>query len=234
MPDADWALHGIVLGVLAAIGAVVTLIAYVAPSRGGILELGPVVAFFLWIGLGIYAVASTITFAAFRKDWGVFPCYIAALPLPAVPLLVLRGRDWFSLRRSDRKQQAELVSRFELVSWSHRITEPGRLRLDSEIRALKDLEVQFEGHGMCAAGYAVTSVPKDLKKVRVAAGGTTRLSVVLEFTPDVPPPVRPVLQFITWAEDPHDGITVYEKVDRDLGGGEWCVRRPLPPERPPV
>jgi len=234
MPDPDWALHGIVLGVLAAIGAVLTLIAYVAPSRGGILELGPVVAFFLWIGLGLYAAASTLTFAAFRKSWGAFPCYLAALPLVAVPLLVKRGRESFSLRRSDRKQQAELLTRFELVSWSQRIPSPGRLRLDSEIRALKDLEVQFEGRGICAAGSAVTSVPKDLEKVRVTAGATARLSVVLEFAPDAPPPVRPVLQFLTWAEDPQYGITLYEKIDRDRGGGEWCVRRPLPPERPPV
>ena len=65
MPDGDWALHGIVLGVLAAIGAVVTLIAYLAPSRSAILPLGPIVALFLGIGFGIYAVASTILLAAF-------------------------------------------------------------------------------------------------------------------------------------------------------------------------
>ena len=191
-------------------------------------------AFFLWIGLGIYAVASTLTFGLFSRSWGALPSYLVAVPLPALPLLLKRGLESFSLRRSDRKQQAELVSRFELVSWSQRIPSPGRHLLDAEIRALKDLEIQFEGRGICADGYAVTSDPKDLNKVRVAAGGTARLSVALEFPPEGPPPVRPVLQFLTWAGDPHYGITMYEKIHRDFGGGEWCVRRPLPPERPPV
>jgi hypothetical protein len=236
MPDPDWALHGIVLGVVAAIGAIVTLIAFVAPSRSSIISLGPMIAFFLWIGLGVYAAVSSVTFGLFGRSWGALPSYLAAVPLAALPLAwTWRGREWLENSRRYREQKAELVKRFELLSWSRQNLEKGRLRLDSEIRALIDLDVEFEGYGTAPEGYSVTSVPEKPARIRVPAGQTARFSAILQYALDLPCPVGQVLQFITTAGDQPEGITLYDpKVDRDVSAGEMCVRRPLPPERPPV
>jgi hypothetical protein len=236
MPDPDWALHGIVLGVLAAIGAILTLIAFVVPSRSSIISFGPMMAFFLWIGLLLYAVIATVTFGLAGRSWGALPSYLAAVPLTALPLAWFwRGREWASEARRYREQKAELVKRFELLSWSRQDLEKGRFRLDSEIRALTDLDVEFEGYGTAPEGYSVTSVPQKPDKVRVTAGRTARLSAVLEYAPDVPRPVGQVLQFVTAVANQPEGFTLYDpKIDRDVSAGEMCVRRPLPPERPPV
>jgi hypothetical protein len=231
MPDPDWALHGIVLGVLAAIGAVITLIAFFAPSRGGIISLGPLVAFFLWIGLGLYGIASTLTFGLFGHSWGAFNSYLAALPLAAVPVLIKVGRDKISWNRRYAKQVAELVSRFELLSWSHEKPEGGRVRLRAEIRALRDLDISLDGIGWDASGI-VTRGPEKPEAFRVTAGGTTRLSVDLEFPPDRPP-VRYTLDFATSIEGQPSGQTWYsDEHDRDTDIGDWHVSRPLPPPSP--
>ncbi len=235
MPDPDWALHGIVLGVIAAIGAVITLIALVAPSRSSIISLGPMIAFFLWIVLLLYAAVSTVTFGLFGRSWGALASYLAAVPLSALPLgYYWRGREWLENARRYREQKAELVTRFELLSWSRQDLEKGRLRLDSEIRALIDLHVEFGGYGTGMQAHVGTSGPKNPEKIRVTAGQTARLSAVLGYPPELPAPAGQVLQFITTVAGRPEGFTLYDpKVDRDVSAGEMCVRRPLPPKRPP-
>ena len=225
-----WGLHGIVLGVLVVIGIVATLIEVLSPSKGGWITLRGILSFMIWIALGLFAAASTLTFALFRHRWGVFPCYLAALPLAAAPVLVRWGLGHLSYLRSYKLEKAELVSRFDLVSWSPRSLEKGRLRVDAEIRALRNLDIHLNVLGMDANRMLVTRTPKEPEAIRVTAGATARLSVDVEFPPDRPV-VDYTLEFTTSVEG-QSGQTWYDEVKADETAGAWHIRRPLPPAAP--
>lgn len=231
MISADWALHGIVLAVLAAIGLAIALIDRLSPSRGGWISLRGVVSFLAWIVLGVYAVASTVTFA-FSPYWGIPASYLAALPLLAVAWGVFRALERRKHHRLYARMKADLISRLELRSWSAETPGPGRLRLRAEIRALRDLLVRFNGWGVDAAGNPALRFDP-LKPVRAKAGETARLELEIAVPPDRPM-VDHVLEFWTWnggdeEGGPSQGVISYRKTDQDLQDGACHLIRPLPP-----
>ena len=230
-PSAGWGVHGVVMGVLVAIGLAVTVADYRSSSSGNFISLKGMLAFLAWIALGAFAVASTITFALLRHRWGAVPCYLLAVPLAAAPWLFHVAREHRSARRQDKEQAAELVARLELVSWYPRTLEPGRLRLHAEVRALRDLRVGFDGWAYDRAASAYASVEKKPEPLPLKAGQTARLELDFKFPPEHPPDTH-VLQLLTWVDD-RPGVVSYEPIDRDVSDGAWSLRRPLPPPQPP-
>jgi|SRR5262245_24140846 len=229
-----WATHGIVIGVLVGLGVLITAIDLRTSSRGGWISLHGILSFFVWIFIVAFAVISTLTYGLLSPVIGVVPSYLAALP-------VAGGLWWIRLafeRRKERLRDAryreDLVSRLELLSWSTETPGPGRLRLQAEIRALRDLRVRFHGTAIDAAGTPACLFEK-LKPVPVKAGETARLELEIAFTP-VRPMVDYVLEFWTWTGGESEGgasqgVLSYEKVDEDVQDGVCLLRRPLPPAR---
>lgn len=231
MSSADWALHGIVLSVLAGIGGVFTVIDRLSPSRGGWISLRGVASFFVWIVLGCYAVASTVTFAL-SPYWGVAASYLAALALLPAAWGIFRGLERRKERRLYARMKADLISRLELRSWSAETPGPGRLRLTAEIRALRDLLVRFNGWGLDASRNPVM-VHEKLEPVRVKADETARVELEIPVTPDRPM-VDYVLEFWTWNGDdeeggPSQGVISYHQIDGELQDGASHLLLPLPP-----
>jgi hypothetical protein len=234
METAHWGVHGIVLAILAAVGLGVTVIDRLTPSRGGWISLRGVASLFVWIVLGSYAVASTLTFAL-RPFWGPVASYLAALPLLALAWGVFRGLERRKTRRLYERQRAEIGSRLELLSWFPDSPGPGRLRLRADIRARKDLLVRFNGMGLDAARNPVL-LDDRAEPVRVKADETARLELEITITPDRPM-VDHVLEFWTWTGDdeeggPSQGVLSYERIDAELLDGPCLLRRPLPPPKP--
>jgi hypothetical protein len=234
METAPWGIHGVVLAILAGIGLAVTVIDRLTPSRGGWISLRGVASLFVWIVLGSYAVASTLTFAL-SPFWGPVAGYLAALPLLAAAWGAFRGLERCKTRRLYERQKAEIGSRLELLSWSPETPGPGRLRLRAEIRARKDLLVRFHGMGLDAARNPVLLDDRQ-EPVRVKADETARLELEISFTPDRPMADH-VLEFWTWTGvdeegGPSQGVLSYERVDAELQDGPCLLRRPLPPARP--
>jgi len=228
----DWATHGIVMGVLAAIGVVFTVVDRLGASGGGFLR--GMVSVLVWIGLAIAAAVFTLTFALLSPYVGMVPSYLAALPILAAGWFVprrLKERKW---NRLCERQQVELSSRFELLSWSPETPGPGRLILRAEIRPLKDLMVRFHGEGRDGAG-GFALLFEELKPVAAKAGETARFQLEIKVTPDRPM-VDYELEFWTWtgniAGGASQGVISYEKIDADLQDGPSRLRRPLPPPRP--
>jgi hypothetical protein len=234
MNSADWALHGIVLAVMAGIGLVFTLIDRLSPSRGGWISLRGVASFFVWIVLVCYAVASTLTFAL-SPYWGPVPSYLAALALLPVAWGIFRGLERRKEHRLYARMKADLISRLELLSWSAETPGPGRLRLRAEIRALRDLLVRFDGRGLDASQDSVQLYERQAP-VQVKSGDTARLELEISFAPDRPL-VDHVLEFWTWngsdeEDGPSQGVISYQKIDADLQDGACHLLRPLPPPGP--
>ena len=63
MNEPDWATHGIVMGVLVGIGLVVSAFNHLFTPKSMWISLKGVIAFFLWILIAAYAVASRLTSA---------------------------------------------------------------------------------------------------------------------------------------------------------------------------
>src|SRR5689334_14872901 len=171
MALSGWRLHGIVIGVLAGIAVVLTLMErFSKPPTGGWISLRGILSFMVWIGFGVYAVASTITFAL-REYLGIIPGYLIAVPLAVALWFVPGAYGRIKDRGRDAKAKVDLLSRFELISWSPRTPGPGRLLLRAEIRALRDLLIRFDGMGIDAARTPV-AVDEKQKAVPVKAGET--------------------------------------------------------------
>jgi hypothetical protein len=229
-----WLPHFIVLGALAVIGLVVTLLDYFGPSKGGWISLRGMVSFLVWIGLGLFAIASSLTYV-FREWWGVVPSYLIALPLAAAPVVLKFGLERLAFSRQDAREKEELLSRFELVSWSSEKGGSNGLRVLAEIRASRDLEASLEVEGLDVHRIPVARSAANPKPVRVKAGELLLFSNDLERLPECTPE-RPVvdflLEFITSVEGGARGKTWYLKTDRVSTGGDWHILRPLPPESP--
>jgi len=234
LTTADWALHGIVMGVLVGLAGAFTLVDRMSPSRGGWISLRGIASFFVWIFVACYAAASSVTFV-FSPLWGPVASYLAALPLVGVGWAIYRAMDRLKERRLFARALPDLLGRFELLSWSPETPGPGRLRLQAEIRALRELRVRFHGSGLDAAGQPAQVFERP-KAVSLKAGETARLVLEIPVTPDRPM-VDYVLEFWTWTDgDPEDGPTQgvlsYERIGADLQDGVCLLRRPLPSPTP--
>jgi hypothetical protein len=224
-----WGVHGTVLGVLAVLAGVFTLMDHFGRSSGGWISLRGVLSVLVWIGLAVFAAVSTILVALLREVWGLVPCYLLALPFSAALWFVPNVLDNRRARRRYAVQRDELFSRFELLSWCPHPLEPGRLRLTAEIRALRDVEVRFEGAVVDGAGATHYATPKP-EPVRLTAGQTARLETVFPISSDHPV-AQHILQFRMPTPVGTEGEICYDEVKADLDAGEWHWRRPLPPPK---
>src|SRR4030095_12075013 len=181
----NWVIHGIVMGVLVGIGCVVSAYDLLSKKKSMWISLSGMMAFFAWIFIAAFAVASTLTFGLLSPSVGVVPSYLAALPVLAGIWGVRHALEGRKERRRDARALVHLSSRFELVSWSPHVPGPGRLRLRAEIRARRDLVVRFHGEGIDAAREPALLFERE-KAVPVKAGETARLELEIEVRPDRP------------------------------------------------
>lgn len=233
---AGWLIHLGVLAGLAVIGVAATILDR-GSSPGGWISLRGVVAMMVWIALGIYAIAATLTFAFLRGRLGLVPSYLVALPLAALFI----GGIWWLRNESDRRwirSQDEAVlrdlgTRFELLGWSSTIPAPGRLEIRAEIRARRAIEVRFDAVDGPERRAALEADPPSSARRSLAAGESGSFSCTLDRAADSPP-AEIELVFRTWAGEAGGAGTVTYLPDfpYDAVAGDGQLWRPRPPARP--
>jgi hypothetical protein len=237
-----WALHAGVIGALALAGIVVEILDRSSSSSGGWISLRGTASFLVWGLVGLYAVASTLTFAFLRARWGVPLAYLAAVPLAAVLGAALWSFVSSTERAASRSQQAaqfrDLSSRFDLVSWSAIAQDGDHTRVTAEIRALRNIEARFDALGIIDNGVVAQAETNHATAPvqRIKAGGSARFERILKHAPNTPPREFSLL-FTTWIEGAGgvygtDGLVTHDSsATQDAIAGDFLLNRPLPAQK---
>lgn len=237
-----WALHTGVIGALALAGIVVEILDRSTSTPGQWISLRGTASFLVWGLVGLYAVASTLTFGFLRVRWGVPLAYLAALPAAGVLGAALWSFVSSAERAASRSHQEaqfrDLSSRFALVSWSAIAQDADHIRVTAEIRALRNIEARFDALGIIDNSVIAEAETNHATApvLRVKAGDAARFERILKHAPERPPREFSLL-FTTSIEGNGgvygtDGLVTHDSsTAQDAIAGESLLNRPLPAQK---